>query len=92
MGTPPMSIATAEDVAALRQDIQRLTDLLTGATVIPPPEWHPVSEAARILGVDRTTVHRKIARGELVARGAGKTREVKVPYSSRLARSSAVSS
>lgn len=51
---------------------------LDGATVIPAPEWLTISEAAARLGVDRSTVHRRIASGTLEAKGNGKLRRVKV--------------
>ena len=51
---------------------------LDGATVVPAPQWLTVTDAAKALGVDRSTVHRRIANGTLQARGEGKLRRVKV--------------
>ena len=69
-------LVPAADFALLAAEIQRLREDLRGAMIVPAPEWMPIKEAAAAMGV----------------RGAGKLRRVRVPQSSLLAKSSAVSS
>lgn len=45
----------------------------------PPKEWWSIPEAATRLGCTESTVRRKIARGEIEAKGTGKTRRVRLP-------------
>lgn len=87
-----ITIATAEDIARLRQEIRELKRTLEGCTIIPPPEWVSVSRAAELHGVASSTIHRWIASGQIEAKGSGKARRVKVDQSNLLARSAAVAS
>ncbi|MCD1620824.1 helix-turn-helix domain-containing protein [Salipiger manganoxidans] len=85
-------LVPAADFALLAAEIQRLREDLRGAMIVPAPEWMPIKEAAAAMGVSTDTVRRRIDAGALEARGAGKLRRVRVPQSSLLAKSSAVSS
>lgn len=58
--------------------IGELDAKIEGATITPAPEWLTISEAARKMEVDRTTIHRWADTGRIEVRGSGKTRRVKV--------------
>lgn len=89
---PTFVMVPAGEMEAMRKDIQRLAQMIEGATITPPNEWLPIPDAAEALGVDVSTVHRRLKAGSLEARGSGRLRRVKVPQSSRRAISSASSS
>lgn len=55
-----------------------LSKALSGATITPRPEWLTIPEAANFLRVSTDTIRRKIDRGELVAKGSGKARVVRI--------------
>lgn len=59
-------------------ELRTIRQMLEGATVTPAPQWMTIAEACSALGVSRATVHRKIASGELEAKGSGKTRMVRL--------------
>ena len=65
----PELAALREEIAALRHEVKSLKG---------GPEWCRIPEAARRLGVSPDTVRRRIANGQLEARGSGKLREVKL--------------
>jgi excisionase family DNA binding protein len=92
METNTFALVPADDLAALRREVRELRDALQGAMIVPPPEWLSIKDAAQVMGVSTDTVRRRIDAGALEAKGSGKLRRVKVDHSSRLARSSAVSS
>lgn len=71
-------VATQSEFDALRDEMRAIRQMLEGATITPPPEWVGIHEAAKHFGVHPSTIHRKIDKGEIQARGAGKTREVKI--------------
>ena len=73
-----IAITGADEIAALHSELRAIREMLEGATIIPAPEWVSVSDAAAHFGVHVSTIQRKIERGELEARGSGKTRRVKV--------------
>lgn len=87
-----LMIATADDLRAVTDELRALREMLTGAMVVPPPEWLPLRDAARVMGVSVDTVRRRIDTGVLEAQGSGKMRRVKVPHSSRVANSAASAS
>lgn len=87
-----LMIATAEDVKSLSAEVRALREMLTGAMIVPPPEWLTLKQAAAAMGVSVDTVRRRIDAGVMEAKGSGKMRRVKVPYSSRLANSAASAS
>lgn len=64
------------ELDALREEIAALHEKLDALTA--KPEWVRVPEAARRLGVSPDTVRRRIASGEIEARGSGKLREVRL--------------
>lgn len=69
------------DVSALddmRQEIAALRRAIESATIKPAPEWVSVSEAASLRGCSASTISRLIASGRMEAKGAGKSRLVKV--------------
>lgn len=68
----------AETVARIERQLQHLTAALESATVIPAPEWCSIKDAARKRGVSTATIRRKVAMGQIEARGTGKTRQVRL--------------
>lgn len=66
------------EIAEIRAELRAVRVLLEQAIVAPKPEWLSVREAGEILGVSRSTIDRKIRKGELQARGSGRTRMVRV--------------
>lgn len=56
--------------------LDRLEKAIAGATITPAPQWLTIKAAAEKLGCNPSTIHRKIAAGELRAKGANKTRRV----------------
>lgn len=79
MDTPAgYALVPVADLQRLSDQVDRLTRMVEGATITPAPTWHTISDAARKLGVDPSTIHRKIDRGELKAKGAGRTRRVMI--------------
>lgn len=59
-------------------ELRSIRQMLEGATITPAPQWMTIAQACDALGVSRATIHRKIAAGELEARGSGKTRMVRL--------------
>lgn len=78
MNEQSLTLVPTDWLNRMEQRIKELGDRLDGATVVPAPEWLKISDAARKLGVDRSTIHRRIANGTIVAKGDGKLRRVKV--------------
>ncbi|OWU77628.1 helix-turn-helix domain-containing protein [Marinibacterium profundimaris] len=74
-----VSLATAEDIAALTAEIRELRRQLAGSTITPPPRWVSVPDAARHFGVHRGTIARWIDAGKIEARGSVRRREVLLP-------------
>lgn len=71
----------AIDPAALDRieaKLDALSRKLDAVQIAATPDWMPVSEYARLKGVSRQTVNRRIDSGQLKARGHGKLREVRV--------------
>lgn len=74
----PDQIATKGDINTLRDMIAELARKLDTATVTRDESgWMTRHQAAAHFGVTVSTIDRKIAAGELEARGSGKTREVR---------------
>lgn len=63
----------------MMQEISAIKIALARATIQPAPEWVLVPDAARELRITAGTIRRKIASGELPAKGSGKGRLVKLP-------------
>ncbi|WP_414897683.1 helix-turn-helix domain-containing protein [Rhodovulum sp. YEN HP10] len=66
----------AVDAAALAEVLARLDRI--EAKIAPPPQWLTVHEAAARLGCTASTIRRKIAAGEIEARGSGRARMVRL--------------
>jgi excisionase family DNA binding protein len=62
----------------LESQLRDLKHMIEGATIHPKPEWVPVPEAARELGVSTATIRRWARDGRIEARGAGKARRVHI--------------
>ncbi|HCO91066.1 MAG TPA: hypothetical protein DIT40_08850 [Alphaproteobacteria bacterium] len=73
-----VNLATTDDIERLERQIQRLTDMLQGAQVIPAPEWVSIQEAAKHHGRTARTIRDWIDAGKLEARGSGRCREVRI--------------
>lgn len=71
-------VADHAEIEALRDELRAIRGLIEGATIIPAPEWVSIPDAAAHFGVHVSTIHRKIDKGEIEARGAGKLRRVKI--------------
>lgn len=70
------TLVPVERLDRMERLIMDLAARLDGATVTPAPEWLTIGQAADKLGVDRSTVHRRIAGGSLQAKGDGRLRRV----------------
>jgi len=68
----------ASRIERLEDELRKLRAALDGATIKPRPEWIKISEAAEALGVSTDTIRRKVASGEIDAKGSGKTRRVRL--------------
>ena len=66
----------ANELAEVRAELAEVKKLLR--PIAQDAEWHTVEGMAKRLGVTRSTINRKIASGELEAKGAGSSRRVKV--------------
>jgi len=66
-----------ERLDRLEAELRALREQLQGATIVPRPEWLTVAQAADALNVSGETIRRRIASGELEAKGSGKTRRVR---------------
>lgn len=66
------------ELTQVMAELRAIRQMLEGARIVPAPEWLTIPQACEALGCSRATVHRKIAAGELEARGSGKTRMVRV--------------
>lgn len=76
-----MNTMIAVDAARLdrlEDEIRQLRESLKGATVKPRSEWVRIEDAAEEMGCSEATIRRKIRTGELEAKGAGKTRRVRL--------------
>lgn len=71
-------IATKSDIDALAAEIRAMRMELQSVRTTKEPEWMLVADAARRLKVSPATIRRRIASGEMQARGSGKTREVRI--------------
>jgi len=65
--------AVARAVAPLVEEVRSLKEKID-----PRPEWVSIPEAAKIKDVSPDTIRRRIASGQLEARGNGKLREVRL--------------
>ena len=63
--------AVTAELRALREEVAALR--------APPGEWVTLQQAAARLDCSAMTIRRRIASGELQARGSGKTRQVRLP-------------
>ncbi|SEB96926.1 hypothetical protein SAMN05519105_1682 [Rhodobacter sp. 24-YEA-8] len=68
----------ADRLDRMERKLDAPTEALRSSTVIPAPEWCPITEAAKRKGVSTTTIGRKIALGLIEARGNGKLKEVRI--------------
>lgn len=66
------------ELKQMMAELRTIRQMLEGATVTPAPQWMTIGAACETLGVSRATIHRKIAAGELEAKGSGKTRMVRL--------------
>lgn len=67
------------ELDVLLQEVRRLHDRLDEVVISKAPEWVSIKQAAEIMDVHPSTIHRKIASGEMEAKGSGATRRVKLP-------------
>lgn len=75
----PSEIATKDDIARVETMLAEVMRRLDAATVTRDDSgWMTRKDAASHYGVSLSTIDRKIDRGEIEARGSGKTREVRV--------------
>lgn len=72
--TQQLIVLQPAEWAELQERLARIEERLN-----PPQEWLSVTDAAAKLGCTESTVRRKIAAGEVEARGTGKTRRVRLP-------------
>jgi len=63
--------AVTAELRALRAEVAALRE--------PPNEWLTIQQAAARLECSADTIRRRIASGEIEARGSGKTRRVRLP-------------
>lgn len=68
----------AQALQTLIEKVSRLETLITEGSFEPRQEWLSIPDAARHLKCDPSTIRRKIASGELKAKGSGKSRRVKL--------------
>ena len=76
-----MTLMIAVDAEKLDQLLERVAGIerrLQHVDLAAREEWLAISEAARILCCDPSTIRRKIASGELRAKGNGKSRRVRL--------------
>ena len=62
----------------MMRDISEMKIAMARSTITPAPEWVPIREAARFMGVTPQTIRRKIDAGQIEAKGNGKTRLVRL--------------
>jgi excisionase family DNA binding protein len=74
----PAEIATKDDVARVLDRLDALERRLAAVTMQARDEWLSVSEAAAQCGVSESTIRRRIAAGDLQAKGSGKMRRVRL--------------
>jgi excisionase family DNA binding protein len=74
----PDQIATKADVDAVMKALSEVKQLLANVAISQPDEWLSIPQAAAHLGCSESTIRRKIDTGEFVAKGAGKSRRVKL--------------
>jgi DNA-binding MurR/RpiR family transcriptional regulator len=70
-------IATKADIAALHAQLLQIARRLD--TITPPREWLTIAEFAAEAGLSPSTVRRRVAQGQIEARGNGKLRRVRRP-------------
>jgi hypothetical protein len=76
---PPLVVIDQQSFMHIIQELAEIRTALARATIAPAPEWVLVPDAAKELRVTPGTIRRKIASGELPAKGNGKARLVKLP-------------
>lgn len=79
----PVAPVLTQDALATKADIDRVEAMLRTVMqrldqVAPPEVWFGINAAAERLRVSPSTIRRKIASGEIEARGVGKTRQVRL--------------
>lgn len=67
-----------ERLEAIERNLASVLSILSAANISASPEWVTVQKAASLLGVHPSTIRRKIDAGEIEAKGAGKTRRVRL--------------
>lgn len=79
MDTPQQLILVpAADLQHLIVRVESLARAIEASTITPAPKWLSIADAAQALKCDRSTIHRRIASGELEAKGSGRLRRVLV--------------
>lgn len=73
--TQQLTVATSQEVREVKDLLLRVLDKLDTP---PQPEWLQIHEAVKTLNISASTIRRKIASGELEARGRGSLRQVRV--------------
>lgn len=77
--TAQFTLVPAEEIHAIRQQLDTLVRLVEQSHIQRAPEWVTVQEAARNLDCSPDTIRRRVERGEMEAKGAGKARRVRMP-------------
>ena len=72
------ALIPSDDLRALTEEVRELRAMIEGCRIVPAPRWVGLSEAAKAMDCSTATVRRRIARGQLQARGSGRGRQVRV--------------
>lgn len=67
------------DLDALTREMAQIREMLTHATVTPPPRYVTIPEYAAIIGKSTATVRRRISAGELDTKAEGNVTMIRNP-------------